>query len=260
MLSIGLVGYKGRVGEFLQLRLHDTSNFRITALIDRAWLNQDHSDTSFDLTLFAVPDDQLQSAAEQFAATNAHTIVAAHFSGACDSSKLSAIDAQLGSIHPIHSFSDPSASARHFDGTPMGIEGEAADMLTDLANDLGGDPFTLTGPKAQYHAATALAANGAVALAAHACALLQGSLDEAAPDARELLLPMMHAVLDRSSQLGFEDALTGPVQRGDVSTVKEHLASLTPQQQILYRALSKSMLDLVPNKTKNHLQIADILD
>lgn len=40
-------------------------------------------------------------------------------------------------------------------------------------------------------------------------------------------------------------ALTGPIQRGDVETVKSHLALLTGEQAELYAALGRATVELV---------------
>jgi predicted short-subunit dehydrogenase-like oxidoreductase (DUF2520 family) len=39
-------------------------------------------------------------------------------------------------------------------------------------------------------------------------------------------------------------ALTGPIRRGDVATVRRHLAALAPEEQSLYRELGRVALRL----------------
>jgi predicted short-subunit dehydrogenase-like oxidoreductase (DUF2520 family) len=52
-----------------------------------------------------------------------------------------------------------------------------------------------------------------------------------------MLLPLVRGTLDNVAEIGPEKALTGPVARGDVETLKTHLRALPPTIKPLYRAL-----------------------
>src|SRR5205085_5830418 len=96
-----------------------------------------------------------------------------------------------------------------------------------LARALGMSPRTF--PRLDtvgYHAAAGLVANGAAALAAVGAEVLvaSGVPRAAAP---RLLGPLLRSVADNIECLGFPDALTGPVHRGDPVAVGKHLALLT---------------------------------
>ena len=51
-------------------------------------------------------------------------------------------------------------------------------------------------------------------------------------------------MLDNCEAIGPRDALTGPVQRGDVGTVDAHLAALPADERDLYRVLAAEALRL----------------
>lgn len=44
------------------------------------------------------------------------------------------------------------------------------------------------------------------------------------------------------------DALTGPVERNDLSTVSDHLAALPPESVEIYRELTKKLLQIAAEK------------
>jgi predicted short-subunit dehydrogenase-like oxidoreductase (DUF2520 family) len=97
-----------------------------------------------------------------------------------------------------------------------------------------------------YHAACALTANGGAAIAAAACRLLvQAGLP--AGDAAGIVGPLLRSVGENVSRLGMPEALSGPVRRGDASTLVQHLRRLreqAPDLVPLYVALARVQLGL----------------
>ena len=118
--------------------------------------------------------------------------------------------------------------------------------------------------RVRYHAAAALMANGAAALAAAACELLQGAgLD----DGHRLLGPLLRSVADNVEHSGLPAALTGPVRRGDVDTVRAHLeaiATVHPNLTYLYVASARAQLTMAQQLNEaapeNFHEIARALD
>jgi predicted short-subunit dehydrogenase-like oxidoreductase (DUF2520 family) len=108
-------------------------------------------------------------------------------------------------------------------------------------------PRTIAGLDAvAYHAAAGLVANGAAALAAVGAELLvrAGVPRDIAP---KMLGPLLRSVADNVEALGFPQALTGPVRRGDAAGLERHLAALQsklPQALPLYIASAQAQLPL----------------
>jgi predicted short-subunit dehydrogenase-like oxidoreductase (DUF2520 family) len=156
-----------------------------------------------------------------------------------------------GSLHPVAPFPDPPAQSRVPVGAPGVIAGEpsAMQLLTRLCTAAGLSPVRFQGgDRALYHAACALAANGSVALRAaveQAFAAAGGLL---AADATLLAQALQQQALLCCDELGPGAALTGPVRRGDVETVRAHLARLAaeapPAVIDAYRALMRIALQL----------------
>jgi pyruvate dehydrogenase (quinone) len=58
------------------------------------------------------------------------------------------------------------------------------------------------------------------------------------------LLPLLRSSLANIEQLGVPAALTGPIPRGDVDTIRSHLARLSPADRVLYCGLGRELLRL----------------
>jgi predicted short-subunit dehydrogenase-like oxidoreductase (DUF2520 family) len=117
-------------------------------------------------------------------------------------------------------------------------------LLQDFAAAIGARPFALApGGKAAYHAALSVASNYLVTLTDIARQLaLQGGVDEALLSA--LLGPLMQGSLANALSMGTQQALTGPIVRGDAATVARHLAVLPPDLQPVYRTLGERTVAL----------------
>ena len=68
-------------------------------------------------------------------------------------------------------------------------------------------------------------------------------------EALDALAPLMKANLAHLLQVGPQQALTGPVERGDTATVAKHLACLTGEDaRQVYRGASRMLVELARNK------------
>jgi predicted short-subunit dehydrogenase-like oxidoreductase (DUF2520 family) len=156
--------------------------------------------------------------------------VAVHVSGALDAEALAPLRpacAGVAQMHPMISF----ASTRFTPALARGnllVRGDraAVAMARRIARALGMTARTLDPLDAvAYHAAAGLVANGGAALAAVGAELLQRAGVPRAVVPR-MLGPLLRSVADNVEALGFPDALTGPVRRGDAAAVEKHLAAL----------------------------------
>jgi predicted short-subunit dehydrogenase-like oxidoreductase (DUF2520 family) len=180
-----------------------------------------------ELVLLCVPD----SAIAEVARSIAPGPWIAHMSGATPLGALAPHATRFG-VHPLQTFVR-GRGPEQLDGAWAAVTGEDADALgraTSLATELGLHPFELRDDRrALYHAGAAMASNYLVTLYRAAARALAAA--GAPPDA---LLPLMRRTIDN----GFE--LTGPVARGDWTTVDAHLAAIRehlPDLEPMYRAL-----------------------
>jgi predicted short-subunit dehydrogenase-like oxidoreductase (DUF2520 family) len=143
------------------------------------------------------------------------------------------------------------------DGDPAQLDGahaavtagdaESAAVGDGLARELGLVPFPLAdGRRPLYHAAAVLASNSipVVVAAAVRCAGLAGIDGDTA---RAALAPLVLRSAENALAGLPDGGLTGPVARGDASTVESHLRALEaePALQALYRALARGALELL---------------
>lgn len=181
-----------------------------------------------DLVLLCVPDAVIADVARQIP----RGPWIAHVSGATPLSSLDPHQRRF-SVHPLQTFSR-DGGAEQLDGAYAAITFETDDAATRadwLARTLGLRPFPLAdADRALYHAGAAIASNFLVTLYRTAAQLFE---EAGAPP--EGLVPLMRRTIENGFQL------TGPIARGDWTTVDAHLAALrerAPQVEPLYRALA----------------------
>jgi predicted short-subunit dehydrogenase-like oxidoreductase (DUF2520 family) len=182
------------------------------------------------LVLVAVPDQAIAGVAQALPIGP----WIAHVSGATSVTAL-APHVRRFVVHPLQTLTR-DRGPEQLDGAwgALTFETDAAgDAARWLAATLGLRPFVLAdADKPIYHAGAAVASNFLVTLERVAARLV----GEAGVPA-EALVPLM----TRTIENGFE--LTGPIARGDTSTVEAHLAALTqraPDLVPLYRALAEA--------------------
>jgi predicted short-subunit dehydrogenase-like oxidoreductase (DUF2520 family) len=203
-----------------------------------------------DVIVLATPDDAIAVAADALAeqqAVSARQVVL-HLSGLLDREALRALaptGAGLGSFHPLQTIADPASAPARLLGAYAGIEGDARAEAEGewLALMLGMHPIRLTAAaKPAYHAGAVFVANYLIALAGVAERL---ALEAGVPpgDASRLYLPLLRGAAS-NLDAGAAAALTGPIVRGDLETIRAHLAALGAEDRALYRQLGLATLPL----------------
>ena len=188
------------------------------------------------VVLISTPDRRIRSVCERIAAGGGFVPggVAIHLSGALGSDELDAArrcGAFALSLHPIQTFADHRIAAGRLVGSYFSLEGdqEAISLGHQLVADLSGRPVVISPRgKSVYHAALCVASNYLVVLADLAVRMLHQS-DVPEEDALPMLMPLIRGTVKNLEQLGLPRALTGPIGRGDASTVEAHLTALRHQ-------------------------------
>jgi predicted short-subunit dehydrogenase-like oxidoreductase (DUF2520 family) len=216
-----------------------------------------------DVFLITVPDDQIAEVASELSRLS-FTSTALHTSGALSSDMLAPLQKKgwhTGSVHPLLSVSDARDGDTALRGGFWSIEGDrnASRVAKMLVRDLGGQSFTIRSEdKPLYHAAAVMTSGNVTALFDVAlemlveCGLTRNT-------ARRVLLPLLASTVRNLETKDPAQALTGTFSRGDVETVKRHLAALRNKKLAdaldLYRLLGQRSVKLA----KNHPQITQIL-
>jgi predicted short-subunit dehydrogenase-like oxidoreductase (DUF2520 family) len=161
----------------------------------------------------------------------------------------------VGTLHPLVSFADARVAVEHFNEVAFGVEGDepAKAHAERLVRAMGAHAVFLEAANLPlYHAGAVLASNYVVALVDVAQRLFIAAgvpQDQALP----ALLPLLSSVVQNLEQVGLPGALTGPVERGDVSSVEQHLLTLearAPEVLELYRLVGRDVLRLAQEKSK----------
>lgn len=198
-----------------------------------------------EVAVIAVPDDAIAGVAAQVAANVRPRQRVVHTSGSVSVEALDPVrqaGGRIGSLHPLQTLSDPESGAEALEGAGVAVTCDDADrrFFHRLVGAWGGQPFALPDEaKALYHAAAVFASNYVVA-ALWAATQLFDEIE--IRHARGLLGSLAAAAVDNVVQQGAEAAITGPVSRGDVETVRRHVAALREADRLqiieAYRAFA----------------------
>ncbi|MEU5913391.1 Rossmann-like and DUF2520 domain-containing protein [Micromonospora sp. NPDC047527] len=264
LLTVGVVG-AGRVGAVLGAALV-AAGHRVVAVAGRSGASRARlalllpevprrpvdavADAAADLLLIAVPDDALAGVVADLAERGALRPgqVVAHTSGAHGLAVLApaaAAGARPLALHPAMTFTGTPDDLARLAGISYGVTApaELRPLAARLVADLGGVPeWVAETDRPLYHAALAHGANHLVTLVNEATDRLR---DAGVARPEKVLAPLLRAALENALRLG-DDALTGPVSRGDAGTVERHLARLAataPESVPAYLALARRTAD-----------------
>ncbi|HTX32464.1 MAG TPA: Rossmann-like and DUF2520 domain-containing protein [Solirubrobacteraceae bacterium] len=220
---LAIVG-DGRLGRAL------TDAFRAAGYAVQGPLGRGADGAGADVVLLCVPDGEIGAAASRIAPGP----LVGHCSGATGLEPLGPREAF--SLHPLMTVTQSGAS---FAGAGAAIAATSAHALTlarQLAEALAMRAVVVAdADRPAYHAAASMASNFLVTLEAAA-----ERLAETAGVDRELLVPLVRATVENWAARGPEQALTGPVARGDEETVEAQRAAVAeraPELLALFDAL-----------------------
>ncbi|MGM0545160.1 MAG: Rossmann-like and DUF2520 domain-containing protein [Bacteroidota bacterium] len=270
--DITIIG-TGGLGQLLTRALSKTS-FRIKSVYNRTGDKAENLATHLgipksgtfpkdinelgDLVFITVSDQAIKEVAErlQTLGDDFGNRIIAHCSGNESADLLELLQlkgALTASFHPLQTFTEQS-SPSDFKGIYFSLQGdnEAFPTLRNVARELGAQSIELTdGQKSQLHAAAVFASNYLVTLldAAFDISSSEGLPREVA---RKTLMPLVRTTLQNIERQEVGDALSGPIKRGDMQTVEQHLQLLKGHDDLhqLYRMMGKKTVELARRSQK----------
>lgn len=257
-----LVG-AGRAGRALTAALRAAGMRH--ALVDRTDIVEQHGPPVFTsradavqqarAILVAVRDGQLDVALDELRLQDGvqRGQVVLQVSGSAEPAardRITADGVHYGTFHPLLPLIDPSLAAFRLQGSVIGIEGDewAYEVAARLAHRLGATTIEIPrDERAAYHAAAVIASNFPVTLAALAEGLLSRIGVDSVAAHRAVRALMAASVENLASAPRALDALTGPIARGDVATVRAHTTALHGSRPYhdVYDVLSRATLALM---------------
>lgn len=260
-LAVGVVS-AGRVGSVLGAALHNAGHrIAATSGVSRASVKRaaallpdvplrapDEVVRGADLALLAVPDDVLPGLVRGLAAAGCFRQgqIVVHTSGAHGVGVLApAVEHGVLplALHPVMTFTGRTEDVARLAGCCAGVTAAQEDEVAwnvgeALVVEMGAEPVRVPEEaRPRYHAALAHGANHLVTLVRDCADALEST---GIKPAERLIAPLLSAALDNALRHG-DRALTGPVARGDVATLRTHLRELRaadPDLAATYRVLA----------------------
>lgn len=219
-----------------------------------------------DITFITTPDDQIESCCNKLVESSnlKEGSIVLHCSGSL-SSEILRITKKRGcftaSVHPMRSFAKPEISITQYPGTYCAIEGDdkAIATLNKIFTDIGSTLYTVNrNKKGSYHAAGVFASNYLVTVCQNAFFCLENAEVEKEM-ASKIIISLMKSTLNNLEvTLSPEKSLTGPIQRGDINTLKKHLDSLPYTISQLYKILGLATLPIANLPKDKREKIEDL--
>lgn len=206
---------------------------------------------SCDYIFITTPDNVISSLWENLKNFNLKGKNIFHMSGCltsdvfCDAKKIGAFSY---SLHPLYPFTDRECY-KFLKDVIFSVEGENINNIKSFLDFTGLKYFLIDKEnKAKYHAAAVFASNYIVSLAEISKEMLiECNMDE--NFIVDAIYPLMMGAVLNIKEKGVENSLTGPIVRGDYSTIKLHLDSLEKYRNI-YKSLGLIALNIEMEKLK----------
>jgi Uncharacterized conserved protein len=278
-MNIGFIG-AGKVGNTLG-KYFEQNNIKLSGYYN---INQNAAQEAADFTkskLYTSVNELLQDSDMVFITTTDANIekvwdnikelpvegkFICHCSGALSSQVFSGIHEKGAfgySIHPLFSCSSKTTSYKKLYNALFTIEG-SREHLQDvgrLFRRLGNKTKIIdASDKVKYHAAAVFACNQTIALAGLGAELLT-KCSFSREEAVESVLALMRYAIENIENQGLAGALTGPVERNDISTVSKHLRALSEEEKNAYVALSRILIGIAKEKNpeKDYMELLKLL-
>jgi predicted short-subunit dehydrogenase-like oxidoreductase (DUF2520 family) len=161
--------------------------------------------------------------------------------------------AQLAALHPVRSLTDAQISVDDFAGTACVAEGSsrALDLLKPLITEIGGSwlPVSVI-DRGLYHASVSIVSNITKSVAWKA-QKWQQKAGLPAETAAAVTHQLLQSTMEDLTRAGARQTITGPVVRGDTSTIEAHMEALRashPEDIDVYRVLARTVLELAQER------------
>ncbi len=213
-----------------------------------------------EIVVIATIDSAIETTCQTVAASAGFSSgqLVLHLSGALTSDVLDAAraaGADTLSLHPAQTLVQPLQGADLLKSTWFCLEGSDSAIARgrDIAHEISGKTTVINkDKKALYHAALSLSSNYLTTLEAIAVEML-AEAGISRQKALSLLMPLVQGSVDTLASSGLPDALTGPISRGDVKTIENHLHAMEGGAEAhlpIYKMMGLETLKLARAKGK----------
>lgn len=214
-----------------------------------------------EIVFITTNDDVIEEVCKEIAPVLSGKLVI-HCSGALTTDVMKAKGARKAAIHPMQAIPCVGKGVKSLPGSHFDVQcdDETFAFAKKLVHDIGGIPVRISREQKVFnHIASCMISNFSVALFTIALELYKDvGIDEA--EAVDMLMPMFEENVRNIRNVGAIESLTGPIERGDINTIKKHLAALGKVRWIkaLYICLARSTLKLAEKKGLELGKVSDI--
>ena len=179
--------------------------------------------------------------------------IVCHFSGSLSSDLFSNREeygVSAASFHPMYAFSSKFTSYEQLNHVIFTAEGDshALSVVGDIFRKAGNKVCVMeSAKKTRYHASASMISNLMIGLYEMSIQMLM-DCGFSREDAVELTTPLVQNNIKALLHSSPEEALTGPIERGDTETVKKHLSVLTEAEKEVYLRLGEMVLEIAGRK------------
>ena len=266
-LEIGFIGI-GKMGKALAVALAThgysvtacysrsaTSTSELKELLPRCFITSTAQEVvdRTNLVFITIPDDLIQSYVQDLRVNENQGFV--HCSGSLPRSILNNANSKArftGMFHPYQTLAgidSPADAVGRLSGITFAIDAEGwlLDQLISFGESL--DSRTIHVPASDlgiYHSSAVLVC-GFLATLLHCAISLWEEMGHNKDDAMKAILPLATSTLSNIGNLGVLPSMTGPIYRGDIATIENHISSLisrTPQIVDVYTSLFQASLPI----------------
>ncbi|GMQ60402.1 Rossmann-like and DUF2520 domain-containing protein [Vallitalea sediminicola] len=210
--------------------------------------------------MITTPDDVIKDVVHQLSSlhTKWSDKVVCHTSGTHPSTilePLSKLDSTTLSLHPMLSFADINYALTILPQTPLTLEGKGTliDEFRKTLQNINLNIYNINPEqKSLYHAAACIVSNYLVTLIDTGIETFK-KIGFEQESSLQLIEPLVKGTINNIFEKGTKKALTGPIARGDVNTIKTHVRALSREDRNLeqfYCLLGNRTLSLVEKQNK----------
>lgn len=221
-----------------------------------------------DILFITTPDDIISIIDRELSKFDLNNKSICHTSGSLKSNVLCNAKhsgALIYSIHPIFAFSSKNTNLKELENIYFSIEGDDLEN-SSLNNNINEENILVINiikalenkffirnkeTSSIYHLANVFVSNLTLSLLDIGTSYLRKlGLNE--KEALNAIKPLVQGNIESIIEKGFVNSLTGPVLRGDITTIDKHLSVLEKEDKELYKILSLNLLKLVALRDINN--------
>jgi predicted short-subunit dehydrogenase-like oxidoreductase (DUF2520 family) len=202
-----------------------------------------------DVIFLTVRDNQIESVAEEIArrVDDLSGKTFAHTSGSNSLKVLKVLEekyADIFTMHPLQTFSHMFIDPHQMTDMHLFVESGKGIAIEHILNHLGNPAHKISSEgKSTYHCAASIISNLTTGLIDLGFELME-QLGVDREDSQEAFKALAMQSIKNIMDNGTHDSLTGPVPRGDYTTVAKHLSVLDANQKEIYLPLARRTLEM----------------